>query len=62
VFWALIARHLAISDGVLEGTFTLYAVHGLPTDESALLAMIDGGWTFIRATDGRMELGGTHSM
>ena len=49
-----------ISEGFLEGTFTLYAVQGLPPTECALLAMTERGWRFIRATDGPLEWGGTY--
>lgn len=49
-----------LSDGDVEGTFTMYAVHGLPPSECALLARTDAGWTFIRATDGPLEWCGMH--
>ena len=49
-----------ISDEFLEGTFTLYAVQGLPPPEGALLARTQGGWIFLRATDGPLEWEGTY--
>jgi hypothetical protein len=49
-----------VSDGCVEGTFTVYTVQGLPPTECALLATADGRWTFIRAGDGPLEWVGTY--
>lgn len=49
-----------ISDGFLEGTFTMYAVQGLPPTECAVLALTEGGWIFIRASDGPLHWEGTY--
>jgi hypothetical protein len=49
-----------LSDGDVEGTFTMYAVRGLPRSQCALVARTANGWIFIRANDGPLEWFGTY--